>query len=141
MIAHWDDVDSFHAERPPMGLTVQRLGDAAGTRGIGVNRVRIDPGRLSTPPHSHNAVEETFFVLAGSGLSWQDERVCEVRAGDTIVHLADREEHTLRGGPDGLDVLAFGTRHAPEYGWLPRSRALRFGYVWTEGRVDDPWDV
>ena len=64
-----------------------------------------------------------------------------MRAGDTIVHLANREEHTLRAGPDGLDVLAFGTREPPEYGWLPRSRAMRFGYVWTEGRVDDPWDV
>ena len=38
-------------------------------------------------------------------------------------------------------MLAFGTRHRPEYGWLPRSKAMRFGYVWTEGRVDDPWDV
>jgi len=55
------------------------------------------------------------------------------------VHLADREEHTLRGGPDGLEVLIFGTRHRVEYGWLPRSRALRFGYVWAEGRDDNPW--
>jgi uncharacterized cupin superfamily protein len=139
VIAHWDEVESFHAERPPMGLTVQRLGDAAGTKGIGVNRVRIDPGRLSTPPHSHGRSEEIFFVLSGSGLLWQDEAVCEVRAGDTIVHLADREEHTLRAGPDGLEVLIFGTRHPVEYGWLPRSRALRFGYVWTEGRDDNPW--
>ena len=63
------------------------------------------------------------------------------RIGDTIVHLADHEEHTLRAGPDGLEVIAFGTRHPVEYGWLPRSKAMRFGYVWTEGRVDDPWDV
>src|SRR6185436_7542334 len=119
----------------------QPLGNAAGAKGIGVNRIRIDPGRISTPPHSHNRAEEIFFVLGGSGLSWQDGRVCEVRPGDTIVHLADHEEHTLRGGPEGLDVIAFGTRHPVEYGWLPRSKAMRFGYVWTEGRVDDPWDV
>jgi uncharacterized cupin superfamily protein len=122
-----------------MGLTAQRLGDAAGTKGVGVNRIRIKPGRLSTPPHSHGRSEEIFFVLGGSGLLWQDEAVCEVRAGDTIVHVADREEHTLRAGPDGLDVLIFGTRHPVEYGWLPRSRALRLGYVWAEGRVDNPW--
>jgi len=124
-----------------MGLTLQRLGDAAGTKGIGVNRIRIDPGRLSTPPHSHARSEEIFFVLSGSGLLWQDEQVCEVGAGDTIVHLADREEHTLRAGPDGLEVLIFGTRHPVEYGWLPRSRATRFGYVWIEGRVDNPWEI
>jgi uncharacterized cupin superfamily protein len=124
-----------------MAATWQRLGDAAGTKAIGVNRVRIDPGRLSTPPHSHARSEEIFFVLDGSGLSWRDEQVCEVHAGDCIVHLADSEEHTLRAGPDGLDVLVFGTRHPVEYGWLPRSRALRFGYVWTEGRTDNPWEV
>src|SRR6266540_2116193 len=119
----------------------QRLGDAAGAKGIGLNRVRIEPGKLSTPPHSHARSEEIFYVLAGSGLLWQDEEVCEVRAGDTIVHLADTHEHTLRAGDDGLDVLVFGTRHPVEYGWLPRSRAQRFGYVWLEGRTDDPWDV
>ena len=141
MISHWDDVDGVRREKGPMAGTWQPLGGAAGSKTIGVNRIRIDPGRLSTPPHSHNRAEEIFFVLGGSGLSWQDERVCEVRAGDTIVHLADHEEHTLRAGPDGLDVIAFGTRHPVEYGWLPRSKAMRFGYVWTEGRVDDPWDV
>src|SRR5690242_9674831 len=99
-----------------MGATLQRLGDAAGTRGVGVNRIRVKPGRLSTPPHSHTRSEEIFFVLAGGGLLWQDEEVCEVRAGDTIVHVADREEHTLLAGPEGLDVLVYGTRHAAEYG-------------------------
>src|SRR5436190_10489377 len=119
----------------------QLLGNAAGTVGVGVNRIRIAPGKLSTPPHSHGASEEIFFVLAGSGLSWQDENVYEVRAGDTIVHLADHEEHTLRAGDDGLDVLVFGTRHPTEIGWLPRSQAIRIGWPWVQGRTDDPWDV
>jgi uncharacterized cupin superfamily protein len=139
VIAHWDDIEWLDVDRPPMQGKLQRLGDAAGTTGIGVNRLRIAPGMLSTPPHSHGRSEEIFFVVSGSGLLWQDEAVCEVRAGDAIVHVADREEHTLRGGPDGLEVLIFGTRHPVEYGWLPRSRALRLGYVWAEGRTDNPW--
>jgi uncharacterized cupin superfamily protein len=141
VIAHWDDVEGVRREKGPMAATWQRLGDAAGTHEIGVNRVRVEPGRLPTPPHSHGRSEEIFFILEGSGLSWQDGAVCEVRAGDTIVQVADREEHTLRAGPDGLDYLVFGTRHPVEYGWLPRSRALRFGYVWTEGRDDNPWEI
>jgi uncharacterized cupin superfamily protein len=141
VIAHWDEVEGYRRETGPMAATWQPLGNAAGAKGIGLNRIRIEPGRLSTPPHSHNRAEEIFFVLGGSGLLWQDEAVCEVRAGDTIVQLADSFEHTFRAGPEGLDVLAFGTRDRPEYGWLPRSKAMRFGYVWTEGRVDDPWDV
>ena len=124
-----------------MAATWERLGDAVGCVAIGANRVRIDPGRLSTPPHSHGASEEIVFVLDGSGLSWQDEQVYELRPGDCIVHLADHEEHTLRGGPDGLEVLICGTRHPTELGWLPRSRAIRLGWPWVEGRTDDPWDV
>ena len=141
MLAHWDEVEGRRREKGPMAATWQRLGDAVGARGIGVNRVRVEPGRLPTPPHSHGLSEEIYYVLGGSGLLWQDEAVCEVRAGDTIVQVADHFEHTFKGGPDGLDYLVFGTRHPVEYGWLPRSRAVRLSYPWVEGRVDDPWDV
>ena len=141
VIAHCDEVESVRREKGPMGATWQGLGDAAGAKGIGVNRVRIEPGRLSTPPHSHGLSEEITFVLGGSGLLWQDEQVCEVREGDTIVQVADHFEHTFKGGPDGLDYLIFGTRHPVELGWLPRSRAIRLGYPWVQGRDDNPWDV
>jgi len=141
VLAHWDDVEAVRRDKGQMGASWQRLGDAAGAQGIGVNRVRIEPGRLSTPPHSHGRSEEITFVLGGSGLLWQDEAVCEVRAGDTIVQVADHYEHTFKGGPDGLDYLVFGTRHPVDYSWLPRSRAVRLGYPWVEGRDDDPWDV
>ncbi len=140
-MVHWDEVEPVRRAKGPMAAAWQRLGDAAGAKGIAVNRIRIDPRMLSTPPHSHARAEEIFFVLSGSGLSWQDGAVCEVREGDTLVHLADHEEHTLRAGPGGLDVLAFGTRHPVEYGWLPRSKALRLGYPWVEGRDDNPWEI
>ena len=123
-----------------MDATWQRLGDAAGTKGVGLNRVRVAPGKLPTPPHSHGASEEIFYVLEGSGLAWQDEQVHEVRPGDCIIHRANELEHTFIAGLDGLDYLVFGTRHPTEVGWLPRSGAVRFGWPWTEGRVDDPWD-
>jgi uncharacterized cupin superfamily protein len=141
VLAHWDEVEGRRQEKGPMCATWQRLGDAAGASGFGLNRVRVEPGRLSTPPHSHGLSEEITFVLGGSGLLWQDEEVCEVGAGDTIVQVANRAEHTFKGGPDGLDYLVFGTRHPVEYGWLPRSRAVRLSWPWVEGRVDDPWDL
>jgi uncharacterized cupin superfamily protein len=140
-LAHWDEAEGFRLEKGPMAATWQRLGDAAGTKDVGLNRVRVEPGRLSTPPHSHGLSEEIYYVLRGSGLLWQDEAACEVRAGDTVVQVADHFEHTFKGGPDGLDYLVFGTRHPVEHGWLPRSRALRLGYPWVEGRVDDPWEI
>ena len=110
-----------------MDATWQRLGHAAGTRTVGVNRVRVAPGMLPTPPHSHTASEEVFFVLAGSGLAWQDGDVHEVRPRDCVIHRANEHEHTFIAGEDGLEYLAFGTRHPTEIGWLPRSRAIRIG--------------
>jgi uncharacterized cupin superfamily protein len=141
VIAHWDDVEGRRREKGEMAVTWHRLGDAAGTVGVGVNRALVEPERLSTPPHSHGASEELIYVLGGSGLAWQDEAVFEIGPGDCVVFRANEAEHTLRGGRDGLDVLIYGTRHPTEYGWLPRSKAVRLSWPWLEGRTDDPWDV
>jgi uncharacterized cupin superfamily protein len=141
VLAHWDEVEARRNEKGPMAASWQHLGDAAGVKGFGLNRVRVEPGRLPTPPHSHGLSEEIFFVLGGSGLLWQDEAVCEVRAGDTVVQTANHFEHTFKGGPEGLDYLVFGTRHPVEYGWLPRSKAVRLSWPWVEGRVDNPWEI
>jgi uncharacterized cupin superfamily protein len=141
VIAHWDEVEGHFREKGPMAATWQRLGDAAGCSGFGLNRVRVEPGRLPTPPHSHGLSEEIYYVLAGDGLLWQDEAVCEIRAGDTIVQTADHYEHTIQAGSNGIDYLVFGTRHPVEYGWLPRSKAVRLSWPWIEGRTDDPWDI
>jgi uncharacterized cupin superfamily protein len=140
-VVHWDDVQSRHRAKGEMDATWQRLGDEAGAVGVAVNRVRVAPGKLPTPPHSHGASEEVFFVLGGSGLAWQDGQVHEVRRRDCVIHRADEHEHTFVAGPEGLDYLVYGTRHATEIGWLPRSRAIRIGWPWVEGRDDDPWDV
>jgi uncharacterized cupin superfamily protein len=140
-VAHWDEVETHRRAKGEMDATWQHLGMAAGTRGVGVNRVRVEPGKLPTPPHSHGASEELYFVLGGSGLAWQDGQVHEVRPLDCVIHEADHFEHTFVAGPEGLEYLVFGTRHPTEIGWLPRSRAIRFGWPWAEGRDDDPWDV
>jgi uncharacterized cupin superfamily protein len=140
-VAHWDDVEWRRRAKGAMDASWQRLGDEAGAHGVGLNRVRVAPGKLPTPPHSHGASEELYFVLAGSGLAWQDDEVHEVRPLDCVIHRPDEHEHTFVAGPEGLEYLVFGTRHPTEIGWLPRSRAIRIGWPWAEGRDDDPWDT
>jgi uncharacterized cupin superfamily protein len=95
------------------------LGEAAGSETVGVRRIQIEPGGWSTPAHEHGRSEEIFYVLAGSGLSWQRGRTAAIRAGDCIVYLARRGEHTLHA-QEPLDVLAFGTRVYDEATRLPR---------------------
>src|ERR1700754_847502 len=140
-IAHWDEVEGHRRAKGEMAATWQRLGATAGAKGVALNRVRVEPGMLPTPPHSHGASEELYYVLGGSGLAWQDGNVCEVRPGTCVVQRADELEHTFRAGSDGLDFLVFATQHPTELGWLPRSRGRRFGCQWGGARPDDPGDV
>jgi uncharacterized cupin superfamily protein len=140
-LVHWDDAEWHRRAKGEMDAEWQFLGRAGGAQAVGVNRVRVAPGKLPTPPHSHGASEELYYVLGGSGLAWQDDAVHEVRPGTCVIHRADEMEHTFVAGPDGLEYLVFATTHPTELGWLPRSRAVRFGWPWVEGRTDDPWDV
>ncbi len=141
MISHWDDVASVRRERGHICGDWQALtGDASDW--IGVQRIRIAPGKWSTPLHLEGADEEIFFVLDGSGVSVQrvgsTEECYEVGAGDCLVHLALVHAHTLHAGPDGLDVLAFGERSYAANTLLPRAGVSWLGPTWVlEGAPDD----
>ena len=120
-LTHWDEAEPRRREAGHLAGTWRDLGRAAGTQGVGVQRIDVDPGRWSTPAHVEGASEEIFYVLEGSGLSWQDGAVYEIGPGDCLVHLPLREAHTLRAGPDGLSVLAFGHRVRHGNTVLPRA--------------------
>jgi uncharacterized cupin superfamily protein len=142
IVTHWDEVESVRRERGHIAGTWRSLtGENSVT--AGVQRIVVDPGKWATPLHLENSEEEIFYVLGGSGtsLQWDGEmtEAFEVGAGDCLVHLASEFAHTLRAGPDGLDVLAFGERHYPMgSAFLPRA-----GVSWGLGawaRTGDPED-
>jgi uncharacterized cupin superfamily protein len=140
-IAHWDEAPRELVEEGPLAAYWTHLGEAAGSVSVGVNRVEILPGKRSTPVHSEGEEEEIFWVLGGSGLSWQEGETYEVRSGDCLVHLAGRQTHTLVAGPEGLDVLAFGMRADAEMGYLPRAGVMRHGRATIDLSTDErhPW--
>jgi uncharacterized cupin superfamily protein len=142
-LVHWDDVPGFDIPESvaPLAGTWQRLADAAGSVRVGTQRVRLKAGQLMTPPHTHSAEEEIFFVLDGTATLWQDGKTCTVSAGDTIVFVPGETAHTFIGGDGGFDVLVFGTRLMPEAGALPRSN-----HAWLGGRAvhftdAHPWEA
>lgn len=102
------------------------LGRAAGTVAVGLRRIQIAADHFSTPAHEHGAEEETFFVLEGDGLLWQEGTTYAVGANDCIVHRPRRGAHTLRAGARGMDVLAFGQRLDAALTALPRA-----GVAWS----------
>jgi uncharacterized cupin superfamily protein len=130
---HWDDAPQETLDSGPLRRTRWDLGEAAGSREVGLKRVRVEPGGQSSPVHAHGAEEEIFFVLRGGGWLWEDGEAAPVRAGDAIVHVAEGPAHTLVAGDDGLDVLAFGERKVAEAAVLPRAGVAWVGDTWFEG--------
>ena len=130
---HWDEAPSETVDQGCLRRTRWDLGAAAGSHRVGLKRVRAEPGAQTSPVHAHSAEEEIFFVLDGGGRLWQDGEVCEIGAGDCIVHVAGGPAHALVAGEEGLDVLAFGERRTAETTMLARAELLRLGDTWVEG--------
>jgi uncharacterized cupin superfamily protein len=133
VIAHWDEVEPQRFDIGQMHLVRIDLGRAAGSNRVGLGRLEVDPGSQSSAVHVHGDEEEIFYVLAGSGLSWQDGKTYEVGPGDCLVHRAAAEKHTLVAGPDGIDVLAFGQRMSHTTTYLPRPDVVHFRLGFTLG--------
>ena len=87
----------------------------------GVTLFRLRAGRRSPFCHRHDAAEEVYVILQGSGTMKLDDEVIEVGPRDAI-RVAPRVARAFEAGPDGLEFLATGAHH-------PGDGAL----------VDDPW--
>ena len=140
MLTHLDELETWRAERGHIAGTWASLTGSASVT-CGAKRILVDAGRWSTPAHVEGAEEELFYVLAGSGLSWQDGACYAVAAGDCLFHGPGREAHTLLAGDEGLDVLAFGHRAYVGSAYLPRAGVSWLGPSWTRSGAakDHPW--
>src|SRR5688572_26891664 len=131
---HWDEVEGETLDRGCLRRTRWDLGTAAGSVEVGVKRVRVEPGGQASPVHAHSDEEELFFVFSGSGFLWEDGAVCAIGPGDVIASPpGGGPAHTLVGGNEGLDVLAFGERRDSEAARLPRLGIAWHGDTWVEG--------
>lgn len=139
MIRHWDDEPWVALEHGELLCERQRLWRARGAPRAALSRFRIPPGRRPMPQHVHHDEEEIFFVLAGSGLSWQDDAVHEIGAGDVLVHRADAEAHTLVAGDEPLEVLAFSSGSPTGLTTLPRAGVTRVGSRWLPAGGPHPF--
>ena len=109
----------------------RRLGAAAGTVRIGASLYEVPPLARQMPVHVHGDEEEIFYVLGGSGLSWQRDQACEVGPGDVIVQVADRHPHTMLAGEHGLELLAFASGSDTSITHLPRAGVMWCGPRWV----------
>jgi uncharacterized cupin superfamily protein len=140
MLCHIDDVPWSAHEHGELRCERQRLAAAAGSRAIGLSRYRIAAGCRPMPLHVHADEEEIFFVLSGSGFSWQDEVMHEIGAGDVLVHRPSEEAHTLVAADDEmLEVLAFASGSPTGLTQLPRAGVTWVGARWLPADAPHPF--
>lgn len=71
----------------------------------------VKPGRRQAFAHRHDKAEEVYVVLSGSGRVKLDERIEELRPLDAL-RVSPEVARAFEAGPDGLQLLVFGPRHA-----------------------------
>jgi uncharacterized cupin superfamily protein len=121
-IVNVDDVAARDARRGDVAGERRKLGEAVGSRRSGVQRLVVEPGALSYPPHCHSAEEELFVILEGSGMLLLGDGERPVRAGSVIARPAGTGvAHAFRAGAQPLTLLAYGTRDPNDICFYPRS--------------------
>ena len=71
----------------------------------------LRPGKQQPFAHRHNEAEEIYVVLSGSGRLKLDDEIIEIGPMDAI-RMAPQVARALEAGDEGLEILAFGPRHA-----------------------------
>jgi mannose-6-phosphate isomerase-like protein (cupin superfamily) len=69
----------------------------------------IKPGQRGRA-HRHEEAEEIYVVIGGSGRVVLDGEIADLRPLDAI-RVAPPVARAFEGGPEGLELLAFGPHH------------------------------
>ena len=109
-----------HPFNPASEMRILRLGAEAGLQRIGVNLIRIPPGKESFIPHAHSLEEEFIYVLEGAGELVLDGEAHAVGPGDFVGFPTDGVVHALISkGPGDLVYLTGGERSPVEVADMP----------------------
>lgn len=79
-----------------------------GATQTGLTHYQIAPGRRQGFAHRHSVAEEIYVALSGAGRIKVDTELFELVPLDA-VRVAPASVRELEAGPDGLEVLPFGT--------------------------------
>ena len=75
-----------------------------GARHLTFNYIRYAP-KAEFPQHQHEASEDVFLVLEGSGWVREGEKLTPIAPGD-VVFIPAGETHGTLAGPDGMAVVS-----------------------------------
>ena len=90
----------------------------------GVSFFRLEPGYRTPFGHTHSEQEEVYVVVSGSAQIGVDDEVVELSQWDAL-RIPAGSMHAMEGGPDGVEILAFGAPNTENKdaemkpGWWP----------------------
>lgn len=76
---------------------------------------RIKPGKRQPFGHRHDDAEEVYVVIRGSGNAMLGSEPLELKLYDA-VRVDPGVTRAFEAGTDGLEIIAFGQRHADDKG-------------------------
>ncbi len=98
------------------------LGKEVGAERTGLSLYRMRAGQRPGFGHRHEAVEEMYVVLSGSGRVKIDDEIVDLRRWD-VVRVAPACVREFEAGPDGMELLATGAHVDGDgemiQGWWP----------------------
>ena len=105
---------------------------------LGVNHMRVEPGRTTSPFHSHQREDEAFFVLSGRGILRYGDRVMPLRAGDCVSCPAGTGDAHQIANPfdEDLIYLAIGAHDPDEVCVYPDSGKVLVRSLERLGRME-----
>jgi uncharacterized cupin superfamily protein len=109
-----------HPFNPVSEMKLLPLGGQTGLKRLGVNLIRIPPGKESFIPHAHSVEEEFVFVLEGVGVVVLDGVAHAIGPGDFVGFPTDGVVHSvISRGPGDLLYLTGGERSKVEVADMP----------------------
>jgi uncharacterized cupin superfamily protein len=93
-----------------------------GLETTGVSLQLVKPGKRHAFAHRHEQAEEVYVVLSGTGRVKLDDEIVDVRPIDAI-RVGPSVTRAFEAGPEGLELLVFGSRHegdaeiVPDFSW------------------------
>lgn len=121
-------------QNPASEVHARALALTAGLRRVGLDHVRIPPGKESIAFHLHHAEEEFMFVLEGRGVAEIGDGTFAIGPGDFLGFPPGTHPHHVRNAGDtDLRYLAGGEGRSIEIVDYPREgvRAVRIGETRT----------
>lgn len=103
-------------------FTVKKIIDADATSKCRASFVELEPGNFAYGYHYHEANEEVFYIISGTGVIRTLDGDIQVKAGDVIgFPTGEKGAHVMKNESESekLVYIDFGTTVSPEIVHLP----------------------